>query len=195
VSITLVCGFGRCGSSLTMQMLAAGGMPVLGEHPAYEVSGALATAPSGNRLQAAFLERCEGQALKLLDPHRFLLPRRDYRVLWLSRDYHEQARSQAKFAHLMFGVPVNRKMVRGLEQSYPKDKPKAFHTLIEAGATICEIRFEALIDPNKCDAVERLAEFCGGLDVDAMRAIVVPRPPEAQPGLDMELMLMRRRVA
>ena len=31
-----VCGHGRCGSSMVMQMLDAGGFPCFGEYPAYE---------------------------------------------------------------------------------------------------------------------------------------------------------------
>ena len=33
----LVAGLGRCGTSLMMQMLAAAGLPCVGEFPAYEV--------------------------------------------------------------------------------------------------------------------------------------------------------------
>lgn len=35
-TLILVCGFGRCGSSLVMQMLDVGGLPVVGSFPDYE---------------------------------------------------------------------------------------------------------------------------------------------------------------
>lgn len=65
--MVIVSGFGRCGSSMTMQMLAAGGIECLGEWPSFEHPKAL-------KLDMAWLRAQEGKALKVLDPHRHRLP-------------------------------------------------------------------------------------------------------------------------
>ena len=91
--ITIVSGFGRCGSSLVMQMLEAGGMPCSGEYPAFEdEAGNLLLA---DMLSLDYMQTLEGKAVKLLDPHRGKIPKGpEYHVLGCSRDYGEQARSQ-----------------------------------------------------------------------------------------------------
>lgn len=65
--ITIVCGFGRCGMSLVMQTLDAGGMPVHDSWPAYED----ATAHGGNR---ALMDTLPAKAVKRLDRQLPSLP-------------------------------------------------------------------------------------------------------------------------
>lgn len=192
----LVCGFGRCGSSLMMQMLAAGGVPTTGKWPDYEDGHA---GVIGGSIDAAWLESVRGHAIKVLDPHRVSIPRGDYGAIWLDRDPMEQARSQAKFLSLMAGIPSNRHTTRALAASYATDKPKALRSLRDAGAGILHMTFEDLLDPCRLrDAVTALAAFLGhrrDLDEVAMLRAVRPRGPRCAPGLDMELALMREKQA
>jgi hypothetical protein len=102
-------GLARCGTTLMMHMLHAGGIPCMGSKPDFEVD------EFNNRpVKAAFLERHSGHAFKLLDPHRTPLPHGFRGVLvWLDRDPAQQAKSQAKFVHLMTGAPMaNRAQLR-----------------------------------------------------------------------------------
>ena len=112
ISRVLVVGLGRCGSSLTMQMLAAGGMPVHGKAPTYEVEEAMV-----GRMDRAWLAAQRG-AIKVLEPKRMpslVLDHPGNAIIWLDRDPDQQAKSQAKFLHLVADTPkLSRKAVRGL---------------------------------------------------------------------------------
>lgn len=95
----IVTGLGRCGLSLVMQMLDAGGFPVVGEYPAYEVCQV--GYPIGAHLRP-------GKALKVVDPQNNYFPpskKNDMIGVLLERDYIEQARSQIKLL-LATGVQV-----------------------------------------------------------------------------------------
>ena len=63
MSTVIVSGLGRCGTSLVMQMLAAGGIDCYGPFPAYEPEGL----GMGRDLPSLLALR---KAFKLLDPHR-----------------------------------------------------------------------------------------------------------------------------
>lgn len=190
--IILVCGFGRCGSSLVMQMLAAGGVPMTGEWPAFEADqvGDLA-------LDADWLATVPGHAIKLLDPHRAPIPAiaGGYRSIWLDRDPREQSRSHAKFLRLMMGIHLSRIDIRRFAASYSKDRPKALAAL-HARGWVCRLRFEdVLADP--VGAATTLAAFVGVSveNVRAMASAVRPRLPSCAGGLDMELALLAERSA
>jgi len=154
-TLTIVSGFGRCGSSLVMQMLAAGGYPTVGEYPAYEVE-----APEV--LTEAFLAAHDGMAIKVLDLHVYPLPVGPaYRVIWLDRDYRQQARSMAKFLGATVGACFDRADLGKLKRSYAADRPKVFAALFRMGARVLPLRFELLVGaPNT--AALRLAQFLGG---------------------------------
>ena len=98
--ITIVSGLPRSGTSLMMQMLAAGGVPLLtdGQRPAdphnprgyFELE-----AVKHSRTQLAWLAQAEGKAVKvvhLLLPH--LPADREYRVIFMLRDLAEVIASQ-----------------------------------------------------------------------------------------------------
>ena len=187
--VILVCGFGRCGSSLMMQMLRAGGVPVTGEWPAFEDDHA---SPFEHSIDATWLASIPGAAVKVLDPHKIHIPIGSYRAIWMARDAGQQAQSQAKFAHLMMGLPIDRRMVRALSASYRSDRPAAFRTLTKAGAEILQVGFEDLLNPASLpNAVDRVASFLGRpVDRAAMVSAVRSRDARCAPGLDMELALM-----
>lgn len=95
-----VAGLARCGTSLTMQMLAAAGIRTVGEWPAFEADGHHAGA---------------GVAVKWLDPHRTPQPFRRGVVIWLDRDPIQQAKSQAKLLRELMGMDADwRPFVRSL---------------------------------------------------------------------------------
>ncbi|MFO0919255.1 MAG: sulfotransferase domain-containing protein [Planctomycetaceae bacterium] len=98
--ITVVSGLPRSGTSLVMQMLAAGGHPVLAD----EQRPADADNPKGYlefdkvralERDASWMADAEGKAVKIIS---FLLPRLPsgfaYRIIFLRRDLEEVIRSQ-----------------------------------------------------------------------------------------------------
>lgn len=182
--VILVCGFARCGSSLVMQMLDAGGVPTVGEYPAFEDDR------TGLERDPEWISRQRGKALKLLDPqypNGRLMPG-DYRIIWLDRDPRQQSRSQAKFAHLLMGLPINRKGRRALARSYATDLPVALKILIDRGPVL-RLRFEDILaDPAA--AARRIREHVGVGRVADMAAQVKARSSKCAPSLSMELSLI-----
>ena len=188
--IVLVCGFGRCGTSMLMQMLQAGGMPVVGDYPAFEVEE-VNEVTLGGALDADWLRSIDGSALKVLDPQNGDLPRGfDYVVLWLNRDHREQARSQAKFLQTMAGIPVDRDDRRALQKSYAKDMPKAIKVFRNAGVReVFGLTFEAIL-ARPLDEATKIATYLRPLvilDPRRMASVVLARSPKCMPDLSVEL--------
>ena len=102
-TIFVVAGLPRTGTSMLMQMLAAGGVPILsdGERQADEDNpkGYLELeAAKGLRDDASFLDSASGQAVKIvaqLLPHLPPKEGRRYRILFTQRDLGEVMASQA----------------------------------------------------------------------------------------------------
>lgn len=190
--IILVAGLGRTGTSLVCQMLAAAGIRVAGDYPSFEPSEMMTARPD-----PAFLESCEGGAVKLLDPHRTILPRGGaYRFILLSRSKRQQALSSVKFLVAMDMAPkgkqFNEKGLDKMRTSLSKDQVTARAELQAHGCPIIPIRFEEIIDQPDVTA-SKLADFLGIHQslVGAMVGAIRPRPHGAKnyPGLlEVELM-------
>lgn len=154
--LIIVSGFGRCGTSLVMQMLHAGGIRCVGQWPAFEDEW---TARHHN--SAEWMAHAMGRAIKLLDPHRHVPPRDlPARGIWLDRSPREQAKSIAKLNHLLSGHPApNRRIVRGYERGLITDRPAAMRALLQACAVDCiALSFEDLIRYPEALAL-RLVDF------------------------------------
>ena len=117
--ITIVTGLGRCGTSLVMQMLHAGGMACAGEYPAFEPEE---TNPAS--FDAAYVAAQPGKEVKLLNLHwqEVQLAPAEYRFIVLRRDPREQARSHAKFLRYTAGIEVDRPARRRLGRAGPPQR-------------------------------------------------------------------------
>lgn len=177
-----VCGFGRCGSSLVMQMLAAGGVPCLGEFPAFEDD--LAREP----MTAAFASACAGRAVKLLDPQRVGLPP-GARVIWLDRDTAEQAKSFAKFLRMVAGRPCSRDQRRSIERGLFADRREAMRSI--GGRQVLKLCFEQLL-AEPAAAASQLGAFTDwpAFNAAAAAGAVRHRTPRCAPDMAMELRLL-----
>lgn len=181
-----VAGLGRCGTSLVMQMLAAGGMPCAGSAPDFEPDELLAP------VDPAWLASQRGRAVKLLDPHLLSVPLDlPLEVIWMDRDLKQQAKSQAKFAHLAAGLPrPNRQHARRWHEGLARDRRAALAALDPH--TVRRLRFEdVLVHPRR--SAGYLAETFRhwiALDVARMAAQVRPRGTACAPGLDLEAELI-----
>jgi hypothetical protein len=166
---------------MLMQMLHRGGMPCVGDWPAFEPEEAKAPTPE-------FIAASAGKAVKILDPQRVGLPG-NVRVVWLDRDHAQQAKSHAKFLGVMMGLHVDRDGRRKLAASMVRDTHAALALI--GSRPVIRLRFEdALAEPRGTALL--LGEFARhpGFDVDAAAAAVRKRSPACAPGLDMELSLM-----
>ena len=139
--VIVVCGFGRCGSSLMMQMLNAGGIATTGIYPAFEVECA--------NLGAFDLEQLaemRGRAVKVLDPHK--APSMDHiprLAIWIDRHPKQQAKSFAKFAGEVLGFNVDRGMRLACENSYRRERPDALRAASADPARLFRTTFEILV--------------------------------------------------
>lgn len=187
MDLLIVSGFGRCGTSLVMQMLAAGGITPTGQWPAFED-------PVVIRLTPDWIAKNKGKALKVLDPHRFRIPAGPkYRVLWLDRDHKEQAKSLMKFLGATVGIGFSPRDHKELARAFKRDRPRALQALQSAGAKdVLTLRFEDILSGPQ-GAAEAIAAFVEmRLDVSAMARAVMPRGPECRPDLSMEVMLSQK---
>lgn len=177
----LVAGLGRCGSSLVMQMLNAGGVPTIGLYPAFEDESEVALRGD----PAAWHALTAGKAVKILDPHLTPPPAAgSYRTILLTRSIEEQAKSMLKFA----GAPASRHDRRAMEALLRRELDQARKALTGIGTGMYfSIPFEDLItEPLK--TAFAIAGFVTTywtqpLDPGAMAACVRDRAPECLPYL------------
>lgn len=175
--VVVVCGFPRSGSSLTMQMLHAGGFPCIGTWPAFE------DLPFGDLLAA--LPRAGGRAIKLLDAAQvagfpdLAVP---LRSILLRRDPDEQAKSFAKFAGATMGIRTDRVGRKTLARSFDRDLIP-LRMWCSVHGPVLELRFESLIEKPLASA-DAIASFVGGsLDPVRMSMEVRRRSPRCLAGL------------
>lgn len=186
--ILLICGFGRCGTSLMMQMLEAGGYPISGEYPAFEdfVSQPGKSDPST-------WPRYVGRAVKVLDPQIAPLPTGiPLRAIWLDRNHIQQSNSQAKLARQWMGLEFGRAGRRKLIASYKRDLPLALSALRAVNAlVIARLSFEDLIRAPWQSALTINDAVGGDLDITAMAAVAIPRETDCLPFMLEEALVLR----
>jgi hypothetical protein len=183
----VVAGLGRCGTSLACQMLAAGGLPVVGSFPDFEVMDYQRGA-----IPAAVVEARAGQAFKVVDPHRNRPdPGARFATLFLVRDRREQARSQFKLLDLAGDIHMSRTERRHWTSKMDRWERDARQAV--AGAPLHVARFEDLIAGQVDGIVDFLAGLnFGRLDAAAMRRQVVARSPACLPDRALEDALVAR---
>ena len=182
----MVCGHGRCGSSLVMQMLHAGGYPCFGEGPGFEPEEV-----SFDRDPVTLLPLIDGKAAKILDPQRTEWPDlMNARVIWLDRDRTEQAKSQVKFLCQVAGIDVPQGTAKRFSQSYGPDTARAMGAFWDIGILPLRVRFESIL-MFRYEEARRIADHVGGnLDIEAMAGVVIGRHPACRPDIAIELHLI-----
>lgn len=179
----VVAGLGRCGSSLTMQMLASGGIPCVGRAPAFEDDRVKHTVAPED------IESWRGKAVKVLDPHRVGLPG-DVKVIWCTRDAVQQARSHVKFTESLTTIRYSRDARRRLAGSLVRDTRICLQLI--APRPILILGFHQLILEPAATA-RRIAEFLDDMPFDQQlaAAVVRPRSDACAPDLSLELALLK----
>lgn len=161
--IVIVTGLPRSGTSLVMQMLHAGGYPILSDG----IRQADEHNPEGywewekiRRLprEPHLIDQAAGRAVKVVTPLLPHLPAgRRYRFIILLRPSEEIARSQAAMRTKRTGQDVEPNLLVPLLEKH-KEQDRAF--LSQAGFPVLEIDFHHIL-ANPDDAVARFAGFLG----------------------------------
>lgn len=181
---TLITGFGRCGTSLVLQMLQAGGFPVVGEYPAFEHEQI-------RQFNKDWLV-CQEGAVKVLNPHHLTFEPGEYRIVWLDRSLKQQAASQIKFAFHIDGIAPPPGGLQRLAESLKRERPLALKALRELGPVL-RITFEEIL-AEPLTSAHRIAvfvdpEFQFDLRLEAMAGRVIERPPFCRPDMRIEAYL------
>lgn len=185
--VILVCGLGRCGTSVTMQMLAAGGVDCAGAFPSFEVPDIF-----NRTVDAEWFAAQRGRAVKHIDPFRSSLPAGvDTVVIWLDRNVREQAKSAIKLGDLLNGFPhrPTRQRLRAMMAVLHRDRCRSLKIVRPA----LTLRFEQVLNHPLVAAArirDVLSPWWPDLDVVVMGNAVVHRSPACAPGLDMETALI-----
>jgi hypothetical protein len=179
-SLVVVSGLPRSGTSMLMQMLAAGGMPVLTD----SVRDADEDNPRGyfefepvKKLfrSADWLPQAKGKALKIVAPLLLGLPRSlPCRVIFIERDLDEILDSQAKMiartGSAAASPPERRKLLKA-EYARTVSRAKAWLSNRPQTAWLMLNYAEVLAHPQA--VVARLVEFLDGrLDLDRAASLV-----------------------
>jgi hypothetical protein len=177
--IAIVSGLPRSGTSLLMQMLDAGGYPVLcdDERPADDDNprGYFEFTPV-RRLEQdnSWMSQAEGKALKVVSPLLYHLPRQfTYRLLFVQRSLEEVLRSQAQMlARSGRPAPTHDSAM----QLHFERHLRAVETWIAQQPNISRLTLnhaEVIAEPRL--AAERVSQFLQtDLNVACMAAIVDP---------------------
>ena len=193
-SVVVVTGLPRSGTSMVMQMLAAGGTDVLADQSreADEDNplGYLEFEPAKNLLQnSAWLGEARGKAVKIVVPLLTALPAElACRVILCERDLDEVLDSQEKML-IRRGAPAptaDRRQI--LKEEYARAIERAKAMLSQRARTAwLAIDYRGVVD-HPLSAAEKLEAFLGArLDVTRMAAAVDPglhrNRAATQPGL------------
>ena len=175
--ITVVSGLPRSGTSLMMQMLAAGGMPLQAD----EARPADAHNPRGyfedRRVKSlesdnSWVAEADGRALKVVSLLLYELPTDlHYRVLLMRRDLDEVLRSQQAMLSRGSTVPVSAELRQHFERhlAYLSEWLEG-----QLRMPFLEVDYHTVID-RPSDVAVAIARFLDrDLDVDAMASVVDP---------------------
>lgn len=182
--VLFVAGHGRCGTTLVMTMLDAGGFPVTGPRPSYE----LPEIWRHGRPDRDWLRMQNGRAVKWIEP--MLCPDmaefvQSPVIILLERDARQQARSMMK----MIGIGQERRSENRLRASIEKDRPRMRAHLGKLGA-VYRWRFEDLLtSPSQYG--KHLGNIVRGhfgraFDDTMAGGMVMPRVPDCLPDLTVE---------
>ncbi len=183
----IVSGVGRCGTSMVMAMLGAGGMEVVGEPPLYQDPW---SAEELARDLNGFRGSLQGHVVKLLYPRLWVLDEKaPYRCIWLVRDPMQQAASQAKLHFHATGEETSAARLRQLTKDNIRLSVQGLCHLREDfgdGTTVYARRFEWCLNQPHALAMD-LAKFLDeDLDTGKMERVVRKRLPECSPFVEWE---------
>lgn len=180
----VVSGFGRCGYTMLMTMLAAGGLP-----PADGASPGSFEHSTQDALSAV----TPGRAVKILNPLAVgATPDPSWHVLWLDRDPRWQAESARKFIAWVTGQRMTVRETRAYRESLIRDRDHVTGWLAAQGCPLLTLSYEAVLAAPTA-AAEQVAAFLpwAALDIPSMAAVVHARGGRTLPDMAVEERLGR----
>lgn len=176
MTICVVSGMLRSGTSMMMKMLESGGMQLFEDQAISHETKQMLGLPR----KWQWLRQCENKAVKILEPLYYRPAAKfDYKIIWMDRDPMQQARSQAKLLAMLSDYSLDSKHLLRLSLSLIEDTPKSV-ALLESLGPVLRVKFEHIIDrPN--EAAHMVAEFIGNLDIREMERVVIPRTSKCLP--------------
>lgn len=180
--ITIVTGLGRCGSSLAMKMLNAGGFDVVGTLPLYEDKRS-----SIGKFDADWLLDQEDKVVKCLALHHLPIKKGDYRFIVLTRDIEEQAKSQIKFRHqVVDGFKAKKSFVK----SQIRKQQKQCLNKAKLHGPVLQIKFEDFLE-RPIYTIGRILQFLDAEDTVESSAmpmyeIIKPRNTKCMPDMRID---------
>jgi hypothetical protein len=190
--VMFVSGLGRCGTTMLMTMLMtmldAGGFPVTGPRPSYEIPDRWRP---GTTSPAEWLDAQRGRAVKYLDPTVFPLPAQfgvPAVTVLMRRNPRQQARSQIK---MITGSAAKDPAIEGaMMRSIVRDLPRARAALNRLGPTY-DLDFADVLK-RPVDVAVFLSDIISAhfpaqqFDCAAAARIVVPRSAACRPDFAIE---------
>jgi hypothetical protein len=190
--ITIVTGFGRCGTSLVMQVLYAAGTECTGNWPSFENEEVFPVHFNKN-----WLRDQKRKAVKIMEPDQSMhnLNGMTIRTIWVRRSYMQQARSMAKLASVAMQKPLPTEgEIAVVADGWKKRTFKAITHMATLGPLMV-IDFEDLIYPMM-ETYIKLIQFMEYPWLDdeeqaeeAMKKMIMcvePRTIDAQPDFEVE---------
>jgi hypothetical protein len=168
VNHVIVSGLGRCGTTMMMKMLRAGGINLACRDSLFE----------------EWLERelPEGRAVKVLGARLKEYITKDCKVIWMTRQAEDHARSYQKFTRALTGIHYELELIKGQMRMAGSGSLKLIKE-VEAGL-LC-VFYESVLDDPWAIA-EQVQSFLGErLDIKAMMNAVEIREPECKEGLEI----------
>lgn len=178
--ITVVSGLPRCGTSMMMQMLEAGGMPALTDG----VRGADEDNLRGYyelekvkqmKQDSSWLGEAEGKVFKMVSMLLYdLPPQREYKVVFMTREMDEMLNSQWQMLHRLGKDTADRSddAMRGHFEAHLANLHKWLAQQENIDVLPCSYN-EVLREPRV--HIDRLADFLdAGLDRERMQQAVDP---------------------
>ena len=184
--IVVVCGMPRTGTSMTMQMLHAGGYETHSDigGPSFELKDTLEL-PGKSK----WIASCTGKAIKILEPTRYTPPRGyQYRFILTKRNPEDHLRSILLFSQL-FNMKAGNAITKGNPtRSLEKAQRKINRLLMSyPGSELIEVNFEDTLS-NSLGQSKRIASFLNAdLNHEKMAQQVKVRPPAAHGTLELQL--------
>ncbi len=191
-AVLFVAGLGRCGTTMMMTMLDAGGFPAAGPRPSYEPVDQWRL----GRPDPAWIAAQGGRAVKWIDPTRCLTMRNLLPVapiiILMERNPREQARSQVKLMRDLVPGPA-RHIEKAMERSIRRDIPLVRARMKSTGP-VYRMTFEDVLSAPLAAAsmLRQIVDEHFGVLFDSGSAAraVIPRHPSCAPDMAMETMIL-----
>lgn len=183
--LIIVTGLPRSGTSLLMQLLEAGGIPILCDSKRlpdeYNPCGYYEYEPISNLIKSSdtsWLEQYKGYAVKIISPIlvRLIMPI-PARIIYMKRDLQEVIQSQQKMVYQnnYLDIPSLLSDRKQLLNTFKKHTQQTMNYIFRySNLTVLEVNF-AEIFLNSENIINSIDEFLDGdLDKNRMKSVIKP---------------------